>query len=214
MKVSILTSEESWFVPNAVVLRDNLIREGYECDLQFTDRDIADDVEIVFILSYFSLVSKEFLSKHKHNLVVHDSDLPQGKGWSPATWQILEGKNRLPIVIFEATEQVDSGRIYIKDYIELDGSELLDEIRQRQAGKIYDLCTQFLYTRPVGRPQLDCEDKSNYRRRSAVDSELDVDKTILEQFNLLRTVDNKAYPAFFNIKGHKYILRISKDENH
>ena len=50
----------------------------------------------------FKIIEKEFLSKHKHNIAVHESSLPKGRGWAPLFWQILEGKNTMPIVLFEA----------------------------------------------------------------------------------------------------------------
>ena len=50
-----------------------------------------------------------------------------------------------------------------------------------------------------------------YKRRTNQDSELDIEKTIKSQFNLLRIVDNKHYPAFFIYKSKKYILRIEED---
>ena len=57
--------------------------------------------------------------------------------------------------------------------------------------------------------------ESFYPKRGPKDSELDVNKTIKEQFNLLRTTDNKAYPAFFEMKGETYILKIEKQRaNH
>ena len=36
---------------------------------------------------------KKFNALHlnTHNLVVHESDLPFGKGMSPFTWQVVEG---------------------------------------------------------------------------------------------------------------------------
>jgi len=40
------------------------------------------------------------------------------------------------------------------------------------------------------------------------DSRLDIDRSIKEQFNLLRVVGNEEYPAFFEINGHKYLLKI------
>ena len=43
-------------------------------------------------LSCSKLVKPEILARNRHNLVVHESDLPKGKGWSPMTWQVLEGK--------------------------------------------------------------------------------------------------------------------------
>ena len=42
------------------------------------------------------------------------------------------------------------------------------------------------------------------------DSLLDFNKTITEQFNLLRVVDNDKYPAFFENQGEKYFLKITK----
>ena len=53
-------------------------------------------------------------------------------------------------------------------------------------------------------------DASFYGRRSIKDSELSVNKTISEQFNLLRVVDNESYPAWFEIMGCKYRIKIDK----
>ena len=49
-----------------------------------------------------------------------------------------------------------------------------------------------------------------YKKRTPQNSEINIKNSILSQFNLLRVVDNKNYPAFFKIYGKKYILRISK----
>ena len=51
---------------------------------------------------------------------------------------------------------------------------------------------------------------SYYNKRGPSDSEIDIEKSILENFNLLRTVDNKRYPAFFCLQGKKYKLQIEK----
>ena len=39
-------------------------------------------------------------------------------------------------------------------------------------------------------------------------SELDINKSIKSQFNMLRVVDNERYPAFFSHKKKKYIIKI------
>ena len=51
-----------------------------------------------------------------------------------------------------------------------------------------------------------------YLRRRKKHNELDPNKTISEQFNLLRIVDNERYPDFFNLHGKEYILKISKND--
>ncbi|MDR2645775.1 MAG: hypothetical protein LBC04_01160 [Holosporaceae bacterium] len=86
------------------------------------------------------MIGREYLALHKHNIVVHESLLPYGKGWSPVTWQILEGKGIIPFVLFEAVEEMDAGVVYIRDEIHLDGTELVEEIREKQGNKTIEMC--------------------------------------------------------------------------
>ena len=55
--------------------------------------------------------------------------------------------------------------------------------------------------------------KSNFNeKRYPKDSQLNINKTIKEQFNHLRINDNKLYPSYFIYKGHKYIINILKEK--
>ncbi len=169
--------------------------------------------DVAVFLSCEQLIRKSTMEKNKHNLVVHAGDLPKGKGWSPITWQVLEGKNSIPICIFEAVEKVDAGPIYFKDHISLEGHELLDEIRKKLVEKTFELVCRFLeaYPNVNGKAQ---EGKSTYyRKRTPADSVIDINKKLNEQFNLLRIVDNEKYPAYFEHMEKKYILKIYKKEN-
>jgi methionyl-tRNA formyltransferase len=155
---------------------------------------------------------KLFKSLHlnKYNLVVHESLLPEGKGWSPLTWQIIEGKSDIPVALFEAEERVDSGLIYGVEYIRLEGHELINEIRALQAELTFKLLNKFIadYPHISGVKQLG--NSTFYPRRTAKDSELSIHLPLNEQFNLLRVCDNERYPAFFIVEGIKYYLKIEK----
>lgn len=159
------------------------------------------------------LVKPEILARNRHNLVVHESNLPQGKGWSPMTWQVLEGEKEIPVTLFEAEETVDSGPIYLQDTIFLEGHELVDELRAKQVEVTISLCRDFVRRYPEildqARPQ--SGDESFYGRRRPEDSRLDPYGSIADQFNLLRVVDNNRYPAFFEWKGERYLLKVEKD---
>jgi methionyl-tRNA formyltransferase len=143
--------------------------------------------------------------------VVHESALPKGKGWSPLTWQILEGKSKVPITLFEAELSVDSGEIYFQKIINFEGHELVDELRKAQGEATIELALSFVdaYPRIVGKKQ---KGKATfYPRRRPADSELDPRKSIKSLFNQLRVADNERYPAFFRHKGNKYVLKIYKE---
>lgn len=206
MKIAILTSANQWYVPYAKELKESL-----KSKLFYNHLDIKESFDVLFILSYHKIIPEEILKKNRHNIVIHESDLPKGKGWAPLFWQILEGKNKIVFSMFEATKGIDSGNIYMKKVLKLNGYELNAEIRKKQASLIKEMCIEFIknyekYKNPT--PQVG--EESFYPKRAPKDSELDINKTIKEQFNLLRIVDNKEYPAFFTIDGHKYILTIRK----
>ena len=148
-----------------------------------------------------------------HNIVVHPSDLPKGQGFSPLTWLILEGANDIPITLFEAVENVDAGPFYFKDIMHFEGHELNEELKLRQGEKTIELVLKFVDAYPNIMPQKQEGEATWYRRRTSKDSELDVTKSIGEQFELLRVVDNERYPAFFLYRGHRYVLRIVKSDS-
>ena len=209
LKITILTDNpKSWIIPYIKKLKFQL-RKKYNVRHCYSFEDIKKG-DIAFFLSCERIVPQEVLKKNTHNIVVHLSKLPKGKGFSPLAWQILEGKNIIPITLFEATEEVDSGHIYFEDKIRLKGHELNDEIKNLQGMKTIELVLKFIahYPNVHGRAQ---KGKSSfYRRRSLGDSKLDPNRSIAAQFNKLRVVDNELYPAFFYYRGHKYIVKIFK----
>lgn len=170
--------------------------------------------DFCFYLSCGQIVHTNILSQFRHNLVVHESELPSGKGWSPLTWQILEGKNRIPVTLFEAAEKVDSGVIYAQEWMEFEGHELIDELRKTQANATLKLCKRFVenYSQILDEAREQDGEESFYPRRLEAGSELDPMQSIEAQFDLLRVVDNQQYTAFFENLGHRYYLKIEKAE--
>ena len=100
--------------------------------------------DVCLLLSFSRLLSAEQLALNRYNLVIHESALPQGQGWSPMTWQILEGSSRIPVTLFEAVAELDAGPIYLQQQIYLKGYELVDEWRALQAQATLDLCLEWL----------------------------------------------------------------------
>ena len=168
--------------------------------------------DFCFCLSFGQLLPNHERERFSHTLVVHESELPRGKGWSPLTWQILEGKNRIPVTLFEAAEQVDSGSIYAQRWIEFEGNELVGELRQGQASTTLELCRWFVdqYPNSANQAQKQQGEETYYTRRQAEDSVIDPDKSISDQFNLFRVVDNERYPALIYYNDTCYELKIAR----
>ena len=168
--------------------------------------------DVCLLLSCGRLLNPEQLALHQHNLVVHASPLPQGQGWSPMTWQILEGASSIPITLFEAVSDLDAGSIYLQLQIALEGHELAEEWRVLLAQATQELCLNWFdrYQEVVNAAQPQHGESSQYRRRRPADSQLDPEQSLAEQFNLLRVVDNMSYPAFFKWRNNRYDLTIRR----
>lgn len=210
MKITVVVDHESWIIPYAQKLCQTL---GMHHQVEFVRRyEEISPSDTTFFLGCIHIAPPEILRRSRHNLVVHESALPKGRGWSPLTWQVLEGKNEIPFCLFEATPEADGGSIYFTDVIQLEGHELVDELRARQGDATISLALRFVeaYPHVQGRPQVG--EATHYPRRRPMDSRLDPNRPLIEQFNLLRVCDNERYPAYFEHMGHTYILKVYKVE--
>jgi methionyl-tRNA formyltransferase len=100
----------------------------------------------------------------------------------------------------------------MQEILELTNHELNEELRDKQAKIIIQMCVKFVndyekYKIPVKQNG----DESFYKKRDKKDSKLNIDKTIRDQFNLLRIVNNSDYPAYFELDGNRYTLKVELD---
>jgi len=167
--------------------------------------------DLVFVLSYTKILPDSFLKRNKLTLVVHSSKLPKDRGFAPLTYKVLQNSNIIFFSLFQVVKKVDSGNIFLRTKLKLNGTELYDELRKKQAETILNLIKKFLFKYPLIKSSVQ-SGKTNYnKRRYPRDSELDINKNIKSQFNLMRVSDNEKFPIFFYHKSVKYILKIFKD---
>jgi len=211
LKVSVLVDNKgSWFRRYLGMVKRTIEKYGHRYSFAGNPKALRRG-DLLFILSCDKVLSKKQLSLHRNNIVIHESDLPKGRGWSPLTWQVESGRNSIPVTLFEAADRCDSGDYYIKDSIRLNGKEIIEEVREKQAKKTVEMIDKFLSKYPMkkigqkGKP-------SHYRKRRPGDNELNIDKSIKEQFNKMRIADNERYPLHFKLKNKKYILKIYDDK--
>jgi methionyl-tRNA formyltransferase len=149
--------------------------------------------------------------RYRGTIVLHASALPKGRGWSPLVWQILEGVRAITVCAAAAEDRVDTGAIWAQCSFDVEAHELADEIHAKlfaaELALMDDVVARFGSGEP--RPQ-SAEGATYYRRRSPEDSRIDPLRPIAEQFDLLRICDPERYPAFFQLHGHRYRIRVDK----
>ena len=178
----------------------------------FYEPDQIKYFDMVFVLGFTRLIGPSINKYNSKIFVIHESDLPVGRGFAPMQWQILEGTNTIKVSLIELAELVDTGDVFHQTEIHLDGSGLYEEIRTAQARASLELisCCVDEFPKLSGKKQ---KGKPTYfKRRVPSDSEIDIDKTVREQFQNLRISNNEEWPAFFYMHGSKYILKIYRED--
>ena len=211
MKISILCTDSNHPVVNRLrEWTDEMAGKGHVVSLVF-DRAELKGGDILFLVSCSQMIRDAERDKYKTTLVLHASDLPKGRGWSPHIWSILSGENLITISLLEAAEPVDSGAIWLKTTFDLEGHELLEEINKKLFAAELHLMTQAVKQFGNIIPIQQIGDPGEYmRKRTPADSRIDPNTSISEQFNLLRVVDSQRYPAFFDYQGVHYLIKIEK----
>jgi len=209
-KISVVVDNNSWILPWAECLVERCRTElGDDAVLHRSYEEVRHGA-VAFFLGCTGLAPDEVTKRNTYTLVVHESNLPGGRGFAPLIWQILEDRNRIPVTLLGVSPEPDAGPIYLQTTLEFEGHELHDELRAAQGSATVELCLDFLKSDkpPGGAPQTGQTDW--YPRRNPEDSRLDPEASIASQFNLLRVVDNERYPAYFDYRGHRYKVRIEK----
>jgi methionyl-tRNA formyltransferase len=208
--ISILVDNpKSWFIPYANILKKNLENLGFITNVYF-DINLIPVSQICFLLSCTKIVPQTFLIRNNHNIVVHASDLPKGKGFTPLKWQILEGKNDITLTLFEAVEDCDAGPYYLKENIHFKGYEFLDELHEIMAHKIIDMCMYYTINSDNLKSIPQFGDSTYYRKFKASDDIIEVNQTIKELFNKFRISDFTNYPITFHYLGHRYSIKVEQ----
>jgi methionyl-tRNA formyltransferase len=148
-------------------------------------------------------------SRYGRTYVTHASDLPEGRGWSPLVWTVLEGKTSLVLSLIEATDPVDSGRVFAKFRCRLAGADLWQDLNAKLAGLLIR-CLNHIVDHPGSRPKVQRGRQTWYRRRTPADSRLDARRSLASQFDLLRVCDPERFPAFFDFRGQRFELIVRK----
>ena len=190
------------------------IRHQEQHDIKiFRDRRELLGGDLLFLISCSQIIDAKVRQKYRHVLVLHASDLPLGRGWSPHVWTLLAGEKSITVSMLDAEDSVDTGAIWAKHTFEVPDHALNYEINAclfEAELSLMDEALQMVARDDKPVPQSKEIAPSYYPKRSPEDSEIDPAMSLCELFNAIRVMDPHRYPAFFNLHGHTYTIEIKK----
>ena len=166
--------------------------------------------KIIFILGYTKLINIKKINSFEYALIVHESDLPKGRGFSPVRRQIVRNKNKIKVLLIKCSKRADTGDIVENEMMQIQPFDLYDDIREKQFLATKRIIIKFLKKYPNIKSKKQKGKSTFFKKLRNLDDKLSLNKSIKDQFNILRSTDYKNYPNYFYYKGKKFYIRISK----
>ncbi|WP_216096903.1 formyltransferase family protein [Idiomarina sp. MD25a] len=211
LQVSVLCSDPNH--PIQPLLQDWKIKQqedGHQVEIVERAKHLRGG-DILLLISCAEKITADVRSGYQRSLVIHASDLPKGRGWSPHIWGLLEGKDQLTVTLLDAAEGIDEGAIYKQLQLPVTKDALWDEINAALFSMELVLMDWAVAHVLATQPQPQTEQQATYYpKRTPSDSQLDADKSIAAQWDLIRVCDPNRYPAWFSLHGHQYKVIVEK----
>lgn len=214
MRITILCSTPDH--PVNTMLQDWIARHETVHEIALArSKDELTHGDVLFLISCTHIITATDRKKFIKTLVIHASNLPKGRGWSPHIWEILKGAEEVTVTLLEAEDRVDSGAIWKKLRVAVPKHALHNEINEILFRVESDLMDFAVVDFPFVRPQAQdpSAEPSYYARRTLADSEINPYQSLVSQFDLIRVCDPVRFPAHFSIHGHCYKITIEKIKN-
>jgi len=198
MKIQILTSKNSWLNLNKQILKDQK-KIWNTVKIINSHKLIKKNYDITAILSYYKIIPEKFLKYSKYNLVVHESNLPNGRGFSPLYWQIINGQKNIFFSLFECSKKMDAGGIYLKKKFYFSPTLTFNEIKNKQLNSALKLIENFIknFKKNKIKSYAQKGKVSYYKKISLNLSKIDIKKSLFSQMKIIRTRDKKNFTSYF-----------------
>ncbi|MFH6963252.1 formyltransferase family protein [Flavobacterium plurextorum] len=146
----------------------------------------------IFIPHWSHIIPKE-IHENYECIVFHMTDLPFGRGGSPLQNLIVRGFKSTKISALRVEEGLDTGGIYLKEPLELNGTA--EEIFSRVSLIIRKMIFKIIENKLIASPQFG--EVTEFKRRKSEESNIIGLTNLEEVYDYIRMLDCEGYPNAF-----------------
>lgn len=159
----------------------------------FTSEHLAEIGATRVFVPHWSRFIPPAVFERYETIIFHMTDLPYGRGGSPLQNLIVRGHRETKISALRCEAGLDTGPIYLKKPLRLDGTA--QEIFERAAAVIEEMIVEIVAEDPVPQPQEG--PVTQFRRRKPADGDVSHLPTTNEIYDHVRMLDAEGYPPAF-----------------
>lgn len=213
MKIQVLIDKNSWAKKYQKYIKAKLSEFDKNIKFYTNHTNLKKNYDLNIIFSYFKIIPEKYLRNSRYNIVPHESKLPKGRGMSPLSWQILEGKSNIYFSLISADNKIDNGKIFYQKKYYFNKHLLFNELKEKQFKINLSLILKFIKKikkKQIPKTKIQKGKATYYKMRRPKDSKIDIRKSIKSQIDLIRLCDHNNYPAFFYYKKKKFLIKFEK----
>jgi methionyl-tRNA formyltransferase len=192
----VILSEKTWHSGLAAELQQKFPEDRWvliDRKEDFTPERLAElDPAKIFIPHWSYLIPETIWSRFEC-VVFHMTDLPYGRGGSPLQNLIMQGHTTTKISALKVQQGLDTGDIYLKKDLSLDGTA--SGIFERASRVIAEMIREIVETDP--RPQPQSGEATVFKRRTPEESNLRLAGNARQVYDMIRMLDCPGYPPAF-----------------
>lgn len=130
---------------------------------------------------------------------LHTGFLPKQRGYHPLNWALIWGDRMGGVTLHKTAESIDSGDILVQRGFEITNEDHIEHLRVKAKALVYPILKQFFASPESAWDHAVQQEQSQATyapRRYASDSQINLNETYWNIYNLWRSCDPKEYPAF------------------
>ena len=203
----IIATLKSWNIELAKILKEQvsiqheMIIIDDKMDLKL-DKIKSFNPDYIFFPHWSYIIPKEIFENYTC-IVFHMTDLPFGRGGRPLQNLIVRGMKETKISAIKVEEEIDSGPVYLKEYLSLSGSA--EEIYRRASKIIFNKMIPLFLDNSL-QPSVQQGEIVYFKRRTDMESKLEQQMTLEKIYDYIRMLDAEGYPNAY-IPFGKYKLK-------
>jgi methionyl-tRNA formyltransferase len=199
----ILLTEKSWHINLFNELKGHLEGEWTLINEKsdFTEENVSRIKPNIIFIPHWSYIISPNIFQNYECIVFHMTNLPFGRGGSPLQNLIEMGFKETKISAIKVESKIDSGDVYLKKKLSLDGTAR--EIFERASFIIKSMIQEIIQKKPTPIPQEG--EPFFFKRRTLADSEISKLQELEKIYDFIRMLDCEGYPnAFIETEKFKY----------
>jgi len=193
------------------LLYESLVKRNSETWFRISDKEeltfdkVSSYNPTKIFIPHWSYIIPEAIWKNFTCVVFHMTDLPYGRGGSPLQNLIVRGHSETVISAIKINKGIDTGDIYCKSPLNLEGSA--HEIFERSTPIIAKMIERIIEERLIPYPQRGTP--VHFKRRKEDDGRLNRLSDLEEVYNYIRMLDAEGYPSAF-VETENFIIKFKE----